>query len=190
MAIPSTNRVTAKVGSEIVKLATFEVPSAIIEVTPGEGQPGDTISLSVDKMPVYAAVDSIQIAGRDVLPVGNFSTDRTGSVTVDGVVIPGLDPGVYSVLMDIDDTVAIGSVNVLAEVVGTDTPIGEGLEPLGDSLVAVFYFDNISKSWDFYDPRPEFAELNTLTDLVTGKPTGCWSARTLKTWCSTTGAAA
>ena len=44
-------------------------------------------------MPVYASVDSIQIAGRDVLPVGNFSTDRTGTVTVDGVVIPGLDPG-------------------------------------------------------------------------------------------------
>ena len=169
VAIPSTNRVTAKVGSQIVKVVTFKVPAAEIEVTPGEGQPGDTINLMVDKMPVHAAVDSIQIAGRDVLPVGNFSTDRTGSVTVEGVVIPGLDPGTYSVLMDIDDTVAIGDVNVLAEVVGTDTPIAEALEPLGDKLVAVFYFDNISKTWLFYDPRPDFAELNTLTDLIDGQ---------------------
>ena len=169
VAIPSTNRVTAKVGSEIVKVVTFQVPAAIIDVSPGEGQPGDTISLMVDKMPVYAAVDSIQIAGRDVLPVGNFSTDRTGAVTVEGVVIPGLDPGTYSVLMDIDDTVAIGSVNVLAEVVGTDTPTADALEPLGDSLAAAFYFDNVTKTWSFYDPRPEFADLNTLDNLVNGE---------------------
>ncbi len=169
VAIPSTNRVTASVGTEIVKLATFEVPAAIIEVSPGDGQPGDTVTLSVDKMPLYAAVDSIQIAGRDVLPVGNFSTDRTGSVTVDGVVIPGLDPGVYSVLMDIDDTVAIGAVEVLAEVVGTDTPTADALAPLGDSLSAAFHFDNVSKSWSFHDPRPEFADLNTLSSLVNGE---------------------
>ncbi|MYD48274.1 MAG: hypothetical protein F4W95_07285 [Chloroflexi bacterium] len=169
VAIPSTNRVTASVGSEIVKVTTFEVPAAIIEVTPGSGQPGAAITLMVDKMPVYAAVDSIQIAGRDVLPVGNFSTDRTGSVTVEGVVLPGLDPGTYSVLMDIDGTVAIGSVEVLAEVVGTDTAIADALAPLGDSLVAAFYFDNISKGWSFYDPRPEFAELNTLTSLISGE---------------------
>ena len=169
VAIPSTNRVTASVGSEIVKVVTFEVPAAIIDVTPGEGQPGDTITLMVDKMPVYAAVDSIQIAGRDVLPVGNFSTDRTGSVTVEGVVLPGLDPGTYSVLMDIDGTVAIGSVDVLAEVVGTDTPTADALAPLGDSLQAAFYFDNVIKTWSFYDPRPEFAELNTLTSLIQGE---------------------
>ena len=169
VAIPSTNRVTASVGSEIVKVVTFEVPAAIIEVTPGEGQPGASITLMVDKMPVYAAVDSIQIAGRDVLPVGNFSTDRTGAVTVEGVVLPGLDPGTYSVLMDIDGTVAIGSVDVLAEVVGTDTAISDALAPLGDSLVAAFYFDNVTKTWSFYDPRPEFADLNTLTSLIQGE---------------------
>ena len=170
VSIPSTNRVTARVGSEIVKLATFEVPSAIIEVSPGMGQPGDTISLMVDKMPVYAAVDSIQIAGREVLPVGNFSTNRNGSVSVDGVVIPGLDPGVYSILMDIDDTVAIGSFEVLSEgAVGSETPVAEALAPLGDALVAVFYFDNVSKTWSFNDPRPEFADLNTLEGLVNGE---------------------
>ena len=127
------------------------------------------VTLSVDKMPVYSNVDSIQIAGREALPVGNFSTDRDGSVTVEGVVIPGLDPGVYSILMDIDDTVAIGSVEVLAEVIGTDTAVAEATEPLGGSLSAVFFFDNVTKSWSFYDPRPEFAELNTLTSLINGE---------------------
>ena len=171
VSIPSTNRVTATIGSDIVKVATFEVPAAVIEITPTSGQPGDSLSLSVDKMPVYAAVDSIEIAGRDVMPVGNFSTDRTGSVTVDGVIIPGLDPGTYSVLMNIDGTVTIGSLDVLPEgPVGSETPVNNALAPLGDSLVAVFHFDNVSKTWTFYDPRPEFADLNTLTDLVDGEP--------------------
>ena len=168
VTIPSTSRVEAKYG-DVVKLATYQVPEALIEVTPGEGQPGATISLMVDKMPVHSRVSSVKIAGRDVLPVGNFSTDATGSVTVDGVIIPGIDPGVYSVQLQVRDTVAIGSVEVLAEVVGTDTPVGEALDELGDTLEAVFYFDNITKSWDFYDPRPDFADLNTLTDLVDGE---------------------
>ena len=170
VAIPSTNRVTATYSNEVVEIATFEVPSAIIEVSPGEGQPGDVVSLSVDKMPVYASVDRVQIAGRDVLPAGNFSTDRTGSVTVDGVVIPGLDPGTYSILMDVDDTVAIGSLDILSEgPIGTEVPVAEALADLGDSLEAVFYFDNISKTWSFHDPRPEFADLNTLDNLVNGE---------------------
>ena len=169
VTIPSTSRVTANYADEVVKLTEYEIPEAVIEVTPGEGQPGDAVSLTVEKMPVYASVDRIQIAGRDVLPVGNFSTDGDGSVTVDGVVIPGLDPGTYSVLLDVDDTVAIGSVDVLAEVVGTDTPVAEGLADLGDNLSAAFYFDNISKTWSFYDPRPEFADLNTLDSLINGE---------------------
>ena len=45
VAIPSTNRVTATYSSEVVEIATFEVPAAIIQVTPGEGQPGDTVTL-------------------------------------------------------------------------------------------------------------------------------------------------
>ncbi len=44
------------------------------------------------------------------------------------------------------------------------------MAPLGDSLAAVFYFDGIGKEWLFYDSRPEFAELNTLTELVAGEP--------------------
>ncbi len=168
--IPSESRVEANYDDQVVKLTSYAIPEAIINIEPTEGQPGDLVSMSVDKMPVYAKVSSVQIASRDVIPVGNFSTDRTGSVTVDGVVIPGLDPGTYSVLMQVGDTVAIGSINVLSEgPIGTETPVGKGLAPIGDSLAAVFYFDNVSKTWSFYDPRPEFAEFNTLTDLVDGE---------------------
>ena len=43
------------------------------------------------------------------------------------------------------------------------------VENLGDSLVAIFHFDDVGKVWSFYDPRPEFADLNTLTAMVNGE---------------------
>ena len=45
----------------------------------------------------------------------------------------------------------------------------DALDNLDDNLEAVFYFDNVSKTWSFYDPRPEFAELNTLSELIEGQ---------------------
>ena len=39
----------------------------------------------------------------------------------------------------------------------------------GDSVVAIFHFDDVGKSWSFYDPRPEFSDLNTLTEMVNGE---------------------
>ena len=171
VAIPSTNQVQAKMGTEIVKVGSFEVPAAIINIEPAEGQPGEHITLTADGMPVYQQVDRVEIGGRSVMPVGNFSTDSSGSVTVDQVLIPGLDPGTYSVLLDVEDTIAIGELNVLAETgaVGPAAMLPDAVENLGDSLVAVFYFDDVGKSWSFYDPRPEFADLNTLSELVSGE---------------------
>ena len=171
VAIPSTNQVRAEMGTDIVKVGSFEVPAAIITVEPGEGQPGDHITLSVDGMPVYQQVDRVEIAGRSVLPVGNFSTDSNGDVTVTDVLIPGLDPGTYSVLLDVEDTIAIGELNVLAEsaAVGAATALPGAVSELDDSLVAIFYFDDVGKTWSFYDPRPEFSDLNTLTEMVRGE---------------------
>ena len=76
------------------------------------------------------------------------------------MLIPGLDPGTYSVLLDVEDTIAIGELNVLAEsaAVGAAAALPDAVsEALGDSLVAIFYFDDVGKEWSFYDPRPEFS---------------------------------
>ena len=171
VAIPSTNMVRAEIGTDIVKVGSFEVPAAIITIEPAEGQPGDHITLSVDGMPVYQQVDRVEIGGRSVLPVGNFSTDSNGDVTVTDVLIPGLDPGTYSVLLDVEDTIAIGELNVLAEsaAVGAAAALPGAVEALGDNLVAIFYFDDVGKEWSFYDPRPEFSDLNTLSEMVSGQ---------------------
>ena len=167
--IPSTTLVEAEY-EDLVKLGKYEVPDSIISATPGECQPGDSVTLMVENMPVHARVSEIEIGGRDVMPNPTPSTDGDGDVTV-AVICPGLDEGTYSVELEVDDTVAIGSLDILPErPTGAGTPVDEALGSLGDDLLAVFYFEGVSKEWLFYDSRPEFAELNTLEQLVVGEP--------------------
>ena len=170
VAIPSTNQVKGS-HSDVVKIGSFTVPSATVTVTPNQAQPGDTISLSATDMKPYAEADYVKVGGTAYNDPG-ANTDIDGNITIDDVLVPGLDPGTYSVIINVDGTVAIGELEVLAEdsAAGSGAELPGALEELGDSLVRVFHFNGVDKSWDFYDPRDEFAELNTLTTLVNGEP--------------------
>ena len=174
VAIPDTVQVKATFG-DVAKIASFAVPASTIEVTPTEAQPGDTLTLSTTNMPVYTKVLYVEVGGtRQTFE--NVNTDREGNVTVEEALVPGLDPGTYSVVIAVGErdnpTIAIGEVEVLSEGIGTgaSADLPDGVSGLGDNLEAIFHFNNTSKAWTFYDPRPEFADLNTLTELVSGQP--------------------
>ena len=172
VAIPSTNQVKGDYGDgEIVEVGNFAVPAATVMVTPGSAQPGDMVSLSATDMPVYASADYVKIGGT-VFDDPGANTDIDGNITIEGILVPGLDPGTYSVVINVDGTVAIGEVEVLAEdsAAGAGAALPDALMDLGDSLVRVFHFNGVDKSWDFYDPRSDFADLNTLTTMVNGEP--------------------
>ena len=170
VAIPSTNQVTATYES-VVKVGSYAVPAATVTVTPSSAQPGDLISISATDMPVYTAADQVKIGGTEFNDPG-VNTDRDGNITIDGLLVPGLDPGTYSVLLNVRGTIAIGEIEVQAEdsAAGPGAMLPDALSELGDSLVRVFHFNGVDKSWDFYDPRSDFAELNTLTTMVNGEP--------------------
>ena len=171
VAIPDTVQVKANYDSgRVVQIGSFAVPASTITVTPGEGQPGDMVTLTSGNMPVYTEADYVEIGGTTYTDPG-VNTDRDGNITVEDVLIPGLDPGVYSVVINVDGTIAIGEVNVLAEssAAGAPAELPGAVESLGDSLEAIFHFDDVGKVWSFYDPRPEFADLNTLTEMVNGE---------------------
>ena len=169
VAIPSTIQVKMT-HAEVAEIGSFSVPASTIEVSPGEGQPGDMLSLTAGNMPVYSEVDYVEIGGTRSNDPG-VNTDRDGNVTVEDVLIPGLDPGIYSVVINVKGTIAIGEVSVLAEssAAGAPSELPGAVENLGDSLVAIFHFDDVGKTWSFHDPRPEFADLNTLTEMVNGE---------------------
>ena len=132
VAIPSTNQVKGSYGGgEIVEVGNFVVPAATITVTPGSAQPGDEVTLSATDMPVYASADYVKIGGT-VFGDPGVNTDIDGNITIDGVLVPGLDPGTYSVVINVDGTVAIGELEVLAE----DSARGAGAE-LPGALEAV-----------------------------------------------------
>ena len=170
VAIPSTNQVKGSY-LDVVEVGSFTVPAATVMVTPSQAQPGDMVTLSATDLKPYAEADYVKVGGTAFNDPG-ANTDIDGNITIDDVLIPGLDPGIYSVVIEVDGTVAIGEVEVLAEdsARGAGAELPDALMDLGDSLVRVFHFNGVDKSWDFYDPRADFADLNTLTTLVNGEP--------------------
>ena len=167
--IPSTNQVKGAY-RDVVEVGSFTVPAANVTVTPNQAQPGDTISLSATDMKPYAEADYVKVGGTAYNDPG-ANTDINGNITIDNVLVPGLDPGTYSVIINVDGTVAIGELEVLAEgPTGLSATLPEAVETVGDQLVRMFYFNGVDKTWSFFDPRPEFAGLNTLTSIVSGQP--------------------
>ena len=104
----------------------------------------------------------------------NLNTDRNGDVTITGIVVPYSDPGFYPVkiVVGTERRTAIVQLEILTEgtAAGVTAALPGALSEVGDNLVRIFHFNNSSKVWTFYDPRPEFEGLNTLTELAAGQP--------------------
>ena len=119
-------------------------------------------------------VDEIRIGNRSVLGIPVPSTDREGNLAIPNLMVPGMQPGIYPLIVEIGTgelrTVAAASFEVLEQ--GVAIPgdsVAAAVEPLGDSLVRIFRFDSSTKAWLFYDPRPAFANANTIEELVSGE---------------------
>ena len=97
--IPSTNQVKGAY-RDVVEVGSFTVPAANVTVTPNQAQPGDTISLSATDMKPYAEADYVKVGGTAYNDPG-ANTDINGNITIDNVLVPGLDPGTYSVIINV-----------------------------------------------------------------------------------------
>ena len=164
------------VGGDIEETITFSVPSADVVITPAAAAPGESIDLEITGMPIYERVTEVTIDGGNRLGGTAVNTDSEGDVTITGIVIPFADPGFYPVKIVVGTggsaETAIVQLEILAEsdVRGVASPLPESVMDLGDSVVRIFHFNTSSKVWTFYDPRPEFDGLNTLTELAAGQP--------------------
>ena len=157
---------------DIEEEATFNVTQAELSITPAAAGPGQTISVGIEGMPPYTLVDHVRIDGADRLGGRNVNTDREGDATVGDILVPFLDPGFYPVEVKVGNETRVAQFEVLAEalVPGVAAMLPDAVSDLGDNLDAIFHFNNVNKEWTFYDPRPEFADLNTLNELNAGQP--------------------
>ena len=173
VAIPSTQQVKATYGegSEIVKIGTFSVPQADLTVTPELASPGDTITLSATGFSLYESKISVKIGSVTVNVPDGTVTDRDGAIGGLEVIVPSLDAALYTVQLTVGETVTIGELTVAEEsAAGVPLPLPGAMEELSDNLVRVFYFSGVDKTWSFFDPRDEFADLNTLTEMIDSQP--------------------
>ena len=74
---------------------------------------------------------------------------------IDGVRVPGAEAAVEA------RATAVSAAAI--------HPVGKALEPLGASLVRVWKFDPAIQEWTFYDPRPAFADFNSLKQVAAGE---------------------
>ena len=157
---------------DIEEEATFSVVEADISVTPAAAAPGQTISVEIGGMRPYTLIDAITVGRVSLLGNQSVTTDREGDAMVSGITVPYLDPGHYPLTVQVGTDTRVVQFEMLAEaaVAGVAAELPGAADGFGDNLDAIFHFNNVSKEWTFFDPRPEFADLNTLGELVGGQP--------------------
>ena len=142
-------------------------------VFPSSGPPGTQITVRGAGFRSFAAVESITLGGRNILGSRTVNTDGNGEFEVTDLVVPGLDPGIVALTVRVGtgdlETTAVGAFRVTAADSAVATPVAEALAPLGAALVRVFHFDNNTKAWRFYDPRPAFYSADIIDEIVDGR---------------------
>lgn len=174
------NHVRASVkGSSAEITATHTILAPSITLTPAQGAPGAKVTLVGANFEAFSPVDSVTIGNLGVNIPASLYTDADGKLNTT-FEVPELDSGTQSLILTVrglqySQTFAIQSSSNSTEVDDYSLPgrkfeATRALRPLGDNLVRVFYFDNHTKQWSFYDPRPSVQYFNTLTELVEGQP--------------------
>ena len=178
-AIASNNIVHALiVGFSQVATAIHSVPGPSIAVSPLSGRAGTVVTISGEGFPGNAVVSSFRAGNITVSGSPTPVTDDDGTF-VSFFVMPLFSPGVWTITATAGGTTAVNSFTVTegaAVIQPLPTPqpsvtAAKALEPLikGDNLIRVWSFGNTSKRWEFFDPRPAFANANTIKTMVPGQ---------------------
>ena len=176
-SIPSTNTITAKISANsaatgVVETIAHEIPEGLVTIEPGRGASGTLVTVRGVGFRSFETVSKLEFGGLGTLGGRTENTDGNGDFVIEDVLVPGLDPGIHAVKLEVSTgsnrTSASTSFEVLESgLIGTPTPIAD-VYAMSDSLLRIFRFDNNTKEWEFNDKRDEFAEANTLDELVSG----------------------
>ena len=150
--------------------ATHSLPPQEIIVTPMQVAPGGRLTIEGHNMPLYTLV-GLKIADISVAGTG-AETDGLGSFVKEDVLVPQLKPGTHTVEASVAtqgaEAAKVRTTIEIVEAFTTGAP-ADVFEPLGDRLIRVWYLERATQVWSFYDPDPDVAAFNTLTDVSSGQ---------------------
>ena len=183
--IPSTNAVRAEFEVDNVPVTTnavHQVPRAGITLDQESGPAGSIVKITGQGFKRYATVSQILFGTLDVRSGFGLSTDGVGGFE-STFLVPGANTGAQAVTVKVAETTASATFAVSADVVVAPTTPGAAPMAPADALAAVIANDNnLVRVWQFdasmqneapdfgwslYDPRPLFADANTI-EMVEG----------------------
>ena len=147
---------------------THTIPGGGLTVSPLQGRPGASISVTGDGFTAYRPVSSITIGGLSVL-TGIVNTDEDGDFSAT-ILLPALPEGTHSLVVKVGDDTE-GVVFTVGEAGPATLATAEVFKDLIDAgnLERVYHYVNATATWLVYDPRPDFAEFNDYTEATSGQ---------------------
>ena len=146
--------------------AVHALPDQEIIVTPTQVSAGGRLKIEGHNMPLFTLV-GLRIADISVAGKG-AETDGLGSFVKDEVLVPQLKPGTHTVEATVQTQGGEAKVRTTIEIVDVITRDSEeAFEDLitNGTLTRVWHLDAATQTWSFFDPAPEFADFNTLTQV-------------------------
>ncbi len=152
--------------------ADHTLPDPSITLSPDEVSAGSSLTVSGSNYKGFLQIYRIEVGGQNVTPVPAPTTDQWGAFTAT-VQVPQLTPGRYAVsarLEDADGDAATEFIQVVTEVAVPVTDPADVFADLvtADRLSRVWFLDAENQEWMFYDPDPEVADFNDLTEVKAG----------------------
>ena len=148
--------------------ATHETPGAMVSLSTDSVASGQSIIVSGMNFPAFATVAVMEIGGVDVRPVPAPATSIDGDF-VSTVLVPQLELGNQTVSVRVSQTTITTFLEIGTATTVVSTDPTEVFADLGDRLVRVWYLDRATQDWQFYDPDPDFASFNRLTEVTSGQ---------------------
>ena len=161
-------------GEPILKAKMLHrVPDEVLEVTPEVAALGTRITITASNLPLFTPVNvfigSVLVAGSSLGELAESDGNGEWSGTP---LVPQLTPGTHTVEMRVGRGATGISVSTFLEIADIITRSSdEAFADLIDNgtLTRVWYLEAATQTWSFFDPAPEFADFNTLTEVSTGQ---------------------